>query len=132
MNEQQVDRIAAVAEKLAPDEPDFRNRRLFSEGEFYLYEKNDKYEDQRKELDQRRQKAIQEILAAGGVQAVLNFADAVESPWRVGIAFGTVAEKEADGLVLPELLETENRSLAQFAGGVVWGRFRYSGMGMGA
>jgi len=127
MKHEQVDKIAALADRLAPDAPAFRHQRLFSERDFDLYEGKGNYEDQRIELEGRRKKAIEEIVANGGAQAVLAFAAVVQSPWRVGIAFGMVAGNEVDGVVLPDLLEPEQKSLAQFEGGFVWGRFRSRG-----
>ena len=119
-----MNEIAEIAERLAPDAPNYRHQRLFSERDFDLYEEKGNYEEQRKELDERRQHAVAEVLAAGGVEAVLEFAKAVESPWRVGVAFGAIAAHGVDGQVLPSLLESETSSLAQFAGGFVWSRFR--------
>ncbi|MFO1350914.1 MAG: hypothetical protein U1F68_09650 [Gammaproteobacteria bacterium] len=127
MKPEQVDKIAAVAERLAPNAPFFRHQRLFSERDFDLYEEKGNYENQRNELEERRQRAVLEVFTSGGVQTVLEFAKAAESPWRVGTAFGVVAEHDADRAVLPELLGTANKSLVQLAGGFVWGRFRSKG-----
>jgi len=127
MKPEQVDKIAALAARLAPDAPAFRHQRLFSERDFDLYVEKGNYEEQHNELEDRRQKAIEEVAANGGAQAVLAFATAVQSPWRVGIAFGVVAGNEVDGVVLPDLLESDQKSLAQFAGGFVWSRFRSRG-----
>lgn len=127
MKPEQVDKIAALADRLSPDEPAFRHQRLFSERDFELYEERGSYAEQREELDARRQRAVSEVAADGGTQAVLDFAAAVQSPWRVGIAFGFVEGNDADGTVLPDLLDSDQRSLAQFAGGFVWARFRSRG-----
>ena len=127
MKPEQVDKIASVAGRLAPDAPAFRHQRLFSERDFDLYEEKGSYEDQSKDLEVRRQKAVEEVAAIGGAQAVLAFAAAVQSPWRVGIAFGAMAGPEADEIVLPGLLESKEKQLAQFAGGFVWSRFRVCG-----
>lgn len=127
MTPEQVDKLSAVAERLAPDAPAYRHRRLFDEQDSDLYEETGNYEEQRNRLEERRQGAVGEIFATGGMLSVLEFAGAVESSWRVGFAFGMVATSDADRAVLPTLLETENRSLAQFAGGFVWGRFRSGG-----
>jgi len=127
MKPEQVEKITAITERLEPNTPNFRHQRLFSEGDSGLYGETDNYEEQRNELEERRRRAIEEIFATDGLQAVLEFAKAVESPWRAGIAFGVVAAHEADQAVLPELLSTETKPLAQFAGGFVWGRFRASG-----
>jgi hypothetical protein len=127
MKPEQVDKFAALAERLAPDTPAFRHQRLFSERDFDLYEERGNYAEQRNELEDRRQRAVREVAADGGAQAVLDFTTSVQSPWRVGIAFGSVADKDADEIVLPDLLESEQKSLAQFAGGFVWARFRSRG-----
>jgi hypothetical protein len=124
MEPEAVNEVANIAERLAPDAPHYRHQRLFSERDFDLYEEKGNYEEQRKELDERRQRAVAEVLAARGVEGVLEFAKAIESPWRVGFAFGTIAVHEVDGEVLSALLESDTSALAQFAGGFVWGRFR--------
>lgn len=128
MKPEQVDKIAKVADQLAQEAPFFQYQRLFSERDFDLYEEKGNYEEQRKELEMRRQKAI-EVIASGGIGSLLAFAKAVESPWRVGIAFGAVASPNADSIVLPALLESKQKSLAQFAGGFIRGRFRSQGWG---
>ena len=127
MEPEQVDKIAALAERLVPEAPALRHQRLFSERDFDLYEEKGNYQEQRKELEERRQKAVQEVAADGGTQAVIDFATVVQSPWDVGFAFGSVAGDDVDGVVLPDLLESEKKSLAQFAGGFVWARFRSCG-----
>jgi len=127
MKPEEVNEIAAVAERLAPDSPELRYRRLFTERSLDLYEERGNYEEQGRKLEEQRQKAIDEIFTAGGMQAVLDFVKAVESPWRVGAAFGLVAEKAADQAILPKLVETESKPLAQFTGGFILGRFRARG-----
>lgn len=127
MEPEQVDKIATLAERLAPEAPALRHQRLFSERNFDLYEEKGSYLEQRQELETRRQKAVEEVAADGGAQAVLGFATAVQSPSDVGSAFGFVAGGDVDGVVLPELLGSEQKSLAQFAGGFVWARFRSRG-----
>jgi hypothetical protein len=127
MKPEQVDKIAAVAKRLAPESPAHRHRRLFSEQNFGLYEERGNYEEQRNALEERRQRATAEVCETGGVEALVEFAQAVETPWRVGMAFGTIAENAADSAILPELLESENNALMQFSGGFVQGRFRIRG-----
>ena len=96
MDPEIVNEIAAVAEKLAPTAPMYRYQRLFSERDLDLYEEKGNYEEQQRNLEERRQKAVIEVLAAGGIEAVLEFTKLVESPWRVGFAFGVVAGKECE------------------------------------
>jgi hypothetical protein len=127
MNPEQIARIATVAELLAPNSPTFSHQRLFSERDYDLYEARDNFEDQRHELEFRRQRAVMEVERTG-VQSVLAFAVSVESPWRVGIAYGVVAQPEIDVVVLPDLLESEHKQLCLFVSGFVWSRYRNGGL----
>jgi len=119
-----VNEIAVIAESLAPEAPIYRHQRLFSERDFNLYEEKSNYEEQRKRLENLRQKAVGEVFEAGSIEAVLEFAKSVERPWHVGVAFGMIAINNVEEKILPALLESENNLLAQFAGGFVWGVFR--------
>ena len=127
MEEAQIEQIASVARTLAFDEPSLRYQRLFSESDFDLYEKRGSFEDQRKELEIRRQLAVTEIVENGDVRAVVDFATMVQSPWRVGIAFGSVAALDVDQEVLPRLLDRGPQKFVQFTAGFVWGRFKFGG-----
>ncbi len=127
MKPEVVDKIAVVAESLTPDSPFYLYQRLFTERDYDLYEENDNYAEQQQKLEERRQKALQEVFAEGGMKALLEFAKAVESPWRVGITFGVIAADDSEEEILPALLELETTSLAQFAGGFVWGKFGVQG-----
>ncbi|MBN1235998.1 MAG: hypothetical protein JW999_08110 [Methanotrichaceae archaeon] len=123
MKADEVDKISKIAEKLEPKSPIYRHRRLFSERDFDLYEKIGDHEELIKALDDRRQKAVVEISELEGMDAVLEFAKAVESPWRVGFALGVSAQIEAEPFIFPSLLDSEDKSQMQFVGGFVRGRF---------
>ena len=111
-----VSKIENVAAKLAPENPFYLHRRLFSyKVRNVYYERRETQKKQQQELDQRRQQAIKEILADGGLDMVLQFAENVESPWDVGRYLGAIAQTETDNRILPALLETENTKLALFA-----------------
>jgi len=115
-------KIESIAVKLAPTNPLNLYRRLFSDRDFDLYEENGNWEEQRLKLEERRQQAIEDILVYGEMDAVIRFAESVESPSNVGHSLGLIAEVETDAAILPALLETENKKLAQFASGYVGSR----------
>jgi len=117
-----ISKIEAVAAKLVPKNPLNLHRRLFSCRDFNLYEENDNWEEQRQKLEERRHQAIKNILAYGGMDSVIRFAESVESPSHVGHSLGVIAEAKIDATILPALLETENKKLAQFASGYAWSR----------
>jgi hypothetical protein len=127
MDADQVDQLAELADLLTPRDPGARHRRLFGEQEQLLYEERGDYAEQQRRLDDLREQAVAEIAIGGGPEAVVAFAKTVESPWRVGIAYGTGGESGADGVVLPALLSPERGAVALFAGGFVWGRYRRHG-----
>jgi len=127
MKPDQVERIAAIAEQLSPADPFFRHQRLFEQDEVHLYEEQGDYAEQSRKLDDRRIQVVEEIAAAGSTQAVLELAKSVEAPWRVGNAYGTVASEQAEAVVLPALLESDQEPLFQFAAGYVRARFRNRG-----
>lgn len=127
MNPELVDTIASVAERLAPTASKYRHQRLFDEGGLDLYEETDNYKEQQEKLETRRQEAIEEICRDENVEGVIEFAKTVKSVWQVGLSLGMVADCDADLAVLPELLTTNQKSLAPFAGGFVWGRFQKRG-----
>lgn len=122
LSDEIVSKIEGVATKLAPTNPLNLHRRLFSNRDFDLYEKNGNWEEQRQKLEERRQQAIKDILACGGMGEIIQFAKSVESPSDVGHSLGIIAEAKIDEIILPALLETENKKLAQFASDYVWSR----------
>jgi len=127
MKPDEVEKLASIANRLAPDAPFYRHQRLFTDRDVDLFDDIEDYDGQQRKLDEARRSAIQEVARAGGVDAVIAFGKAVQSPWRVGIAFGAVAAETADASIVPALLECEEKPVAQLAGGFVWGRYRTRG-----
>ena len=129
MKPEMVDKIAATADRLAPTNPMYRHQYIFKSNDFDLIDENSSFENRRKQLDLRRQDAVKEITANGGVQALLAFAALVQSPWQVGMAAGALANTEVESCVLPDLLESEQMPIAHFAGGYILSRFSVSNWG---
>lgn len=122
-----IKKIERIAEIIAPKNPRNLYCRLFTDKEIELYEETGNWEEQRKLLEEKRRNAIREIIISEGLESVIRFAESAESPSHVGFSLGFAADDEADALILPKLLETENRALAQFASSFVWGRFHNRG-----
>jgi hypothetical protein len=117
-----ISKIEAVAAKLAPKNPLNLYRRLFSGRDFNLYEEKGNWKEQRQMLEERRQQAIKDILAYGGMDVIIQFAEDVGSPSHVGHSLGVIAKPEIDERILPALLETDNKKLAQFTSSYIWSR----------
>jgi hypothetical protein len=118
--------IEMIADNMAPTDPLYLYRHLFSDREFDLYEENDNWEEQRKKLDVRRQKAVDEILSLGGINMVIYFAETSESPYKVGHSLGRVADETIDEALLPAYLRMENNIFSNFISGYVASRHNFN------
>jgi hypothetical protein len=127
LSDELLSAIEAVADKLAPSTPLNLYQHLFSDSDFDLHEENDNWEEQQQKLEERRQNAIDEILRVEGIEAVIKFAEAVESPRQVGHSLGNIADAAIDSVLLPEYLESDNRRLLPFTSGYVWNRHHTNG-----
>ena len=125
LNSDLLSTIEAVADKLAPSNPLNLYQYLFSYRDLDLYEENGNWEEQRKKLNERRKKAISEILNIDGINSVIELAEAVNSPRDVGYSLGCIADAEMDKVLLPAYLETENKKLSDFVSAYIWSR-RYT------
>lgn len=117
-----VANIEKLATKLAPENPLQLHRPLFNNDDFDLYEAHENWDEQRRNLAERRCKSIKDILAYGGANSVIDFAKSVQSPWKVGFSFGSVANAASDALMLPSLLGVEDKRLEQFVSSYVRSR----------
>jgi len=118
-----ITKIEETAAKLAPKSASLIHRRLFSDRDFDLFEEKGDYEEQQRNLNLRRQEAIRDIIKESQIAGVLDFAQQVASPEKVGHALGCIEWESVDILLLPGYLEKEDRVSKAFIGGFVWGRF---------
>lgn len=117
-----VERLEDVAKSLMPESLEGRFQHLFSNNDFDLYEEDGDWEAQSRLLDEKRQQAIAEMWSAGDLDRIVQFAQATSSPYRVGWAFGKVADRNAEANMLPAMLETKGESM-QFVEGFVSARY---------
>ncbi|MDD2241329.1 MAG: hypothetical protein PHI93_11835 [Kiritimatiellae bacterium] len=122
--EVEVDKIAAVAQALAPCLPEFKYHHLFSDRDFDLFDEKGNFDEQRKRLDESRQAAVSEILGDGNVAAILQFSEKVTAPYEVGRALGAIASDDIDGVILPSMLDSADDTLSRVVTGYIWARYR--------
>ena len=115
--------LDAVADKIKPEEPEIRHKRLFSGRDMDLYDESGNWEEQRSRLLQRRIEALREILDRGGIDNLRSFWRSVEAPHEVGNAYGADAERADDTQILPTLLESEIEADLRFSVSYIWRRF---------
>jgi hypothetical protein len=118
-----VEQVEKVAAKIVPTRPTNVHRRLFSDRDFQLFEEKGDYEEQRRRLDLRRTKAIEEILAAENVSGVLDFVHNVPSPAKVGYALGSLDDPSIDQDLLPEYLDATDQAVSAVVAAFVATRF---------
>jgi hypothetical protein len=122
-----IAKVEVIAKALAPQNKQNLYRRLFTDRDIDLFEEKGNRQEQQKELEKRRQHAIKEIIDAYGKDAIISFADSVESPWKVGFSLGFIAGSEIDSAILPNLLEEKNENLSQLSSGFACGRYNSQG-----
>ena len=122
-----VSRIEKIVKLLAPSNPINLHRRLFNGRSFDPYETKGNWQEQYQQLEEKRQGAIKEIFDDGGINAVIQFTETVESPSDIGYSLGHIVESSIDASLLPNLLDTERNKLARLIEGYVRGRYYSKG-----
>ena len=113
-----LESVDAATKKLAPSEPALLHRLKFDSDVLALHDE----EGDQKVQEEQRQQAINEILANGGVEAVVHFVESVESTYSVGRSLAEVASDEIDQFLLPSFLENNDKRASEFTRAYVWAR----------
>jgi hypothetical protein len=116
-----------AASQLAPTDPRYLHRAIFSSCDLDLYNENDDWDELQKTLAARRDEAVREIWQSGGLERIFEFADSVEHPQRVGASLGVIDESTIERALLPGLLGSSATSLARLLAGYVWKRLEIYG-----
>ncbi|MCL4550127.1 MAG: hypothetical protein M1495_16345 [Bacteroidetes bacterium] len=122
-----VYKIELVASKLEPKNPLYLYARLFSSRDVDLFEESGNWDEQHKKLSNRRQQALKDILNNGGIDAVLDFLNNVDSQTNVGYALGAIADDAIDEKILPICMNANNKKLFQFIHAYVWIKYYDNG-----
>ncbi len=122
--EEALSKIEETANALAPEAPELKYQRLFSNRDFELFDGRGSYDGQQERLDDERRRAVQTILAGGGLKDVWVFAQNVAAPYQVGQALGIIASEELEAEILPMLLDTAEETEKQVVAGFIWVRYR--------
>ena len=122
--EETIEKIEETANLVSLSSPEFKYHYLFSGRDFDLFDEKGDYEEQRERLDEARQAAASEILDDGNLNACMDFAANVASPYEVGRALGVIASDDVEGTILPSLLGSEDDTFARVVDGFTSTRFR--------
>jgi hypothetical protein len=104
LSEDRLSPLDNIAKKLDPLDPLKRHNRLFSVYERELYSGSDNLDEQGLVIAKQRKVAVEEILAEGNVELVLEFVSNVKHPNQVGYVLAELAKEEIDTILLPNLI----------------------------
>ena len=125
MDSESVTTLEEIAKSLQPSSPMARHHRLFGGEEFELFEQRDNWEEEERKLQSKRQEAVIEIFSSDGLDALLQFAQSVDAPSKVGDAFGVAADSSVDTRLLP--VQIDRDEYKDFVSGFIWARLRSKG-----
>lgn len=127
LSEDLIEQIERVAQQLAPTDPFYLYQHLFSGQDFYLYEHDSHWQEQKKEFDTRREIAVKEVFQHHGLAEVIRFAEAVSKPEQVGYALAVVNDSSIEHGVLPQFLVSSEPKHKTLVKGFVQRRFGLDG-----
>jgi hypothetical protein len=125
--EELLQELDVIADVLKPTAPEVRHQRLFSGDEYSVVQEHGSWEEQRKVIDEHRKEAVTEILAAGDLTLMREFAKTVQGAWHVGLTLGSLPDRNDDSDILPAFLESESENVRQLAGGYALAKVKHHG-----
>ncbi|WP_027182907.1 hypothetical protein [Desulfovibrio inopinatus] len=125
--DEQITCIEQVAKQLAPTNPFNLYQHLFTERDFDLYDKSGDQEEQQEKLDARRETALSEVFQQDGVEGVIQFAELVSSPQKVGFALGVITDDALEQSLFPHFLNSTDNKHKALVSGFIWRRYQLKG-----
>ena len=102
---ERVDDLDKFVQTIAPQSLTKLSERLFLQDEFDLYEETGDWQAQRDKIQEQRNEIIKSLIEAKGLEAVIEFSNTVEAPYRVGFSLGSISNSEIDDALLPVHLD---------------------------
>lgn len=124
-----VNSLEKTAAKLTPSNPERLYRHLFSNKDIDFLEKDLDWNTQQEKLQSQRNDAIRIIYSLKGLESVINLADNVENPYKVGFSLSQIADNPNDKYLLPSYLTYQEPNKKQFISGYVSGSYFKGGLG---
>ena len=122
-----VDLLQQGADKIAPTNPEYLYRPLFSDRKFYFFDRDVDRDTQRVKLLKKRIDAIKQIYEINKTDSIIRFAEYVENPITVGNTFAHIAIEENDNELLPTFLDSQEQYIRQFISGYIRSRYQMVG-----
>ncbi len=119
--------IENIAEQLAPIDPVYLYKHLFTDRDFDLYEEKGDWKVQQEKLDLKRENAISVIFQRDGIAGVIRFTESVSSPDKVGRALGVIDNNVIEQTLLPHFLNSSEQKNKALVSGFIWRRYHLKG-----
>ncbi|CAK8711873.1 ATP-binding protein [Candidatus Electrothrix gigas] len=126
-NNEQLEPIQIVTDKLTPSNPFNRYQRLFTDHDFEFYDNDEDWDIQKQKLTEYQKQALKEILQTGGIESIINFAQCGINSNQIGDILGQIDNEEIDAALLPDYLESERSDLSFFIRWYVFSRYSVKG-----
>ncbi len=127
MGRDRIEALEAAIERIAPTEQSTINSVLFSRDAQLLFDEVENSSESERVHEGLCQDAVAELLVSGGINEVLQLAEAVENPNQVAWALAVHADKDTDLKVLPSLLNDEDDKWIRFTRGYLSRRLEAKG-----
>lgn len=124
LSKEMVDLLEETANKVAPLNPLYLYRYLFSNSARDLLGKDVGWQSGEKELLKQRIEAIKQIYGINKTQSIINFAKLAENSTLVGDVFARIAHEKDDKEFLPKFLDSEEEYKKQFISGYIKSRYQ--------
>jgi len=122
LNEEKINKIQDVVNKIKPNNPKYLYRQLFSNNDHFYLSGDDNWENYLKEIEEIRTKAIKEIYDINSVDGILEFALSVEDKYKIGFSLWVINEN-IKNTILPKYLDSTNINEKQIIKGFINGCF---------
>lgn len=127
LSEDILGKLEHVANKFAPIDPMVGLRPLFGNDDLTLFDQDESdYRRKRDKLAKRRADAAAQILR-GGIGNVLEFAQHVAAPYRVGGALADIANPDVDRALLPDQITSAALPVSALVGSYAFHRYEAKG-----
>lgn len=125
--EEDIQRLEAICAKVAPSDAAILLTPLFDENDVVDGNKELSYEQKMERRDGQRREAIRKLWKNDDWASILRLVKKVRDPWRLGVATGAALEDSPLTLILPSMLDGEDRNLHEFACGYTVQRISQKG-----
>ena len=99
--------ILSAFNKISPSSPKFLHRPLFSDRDYDFFDRGIDWTEQQEILLKQRVEALKQIYEINKTDSVINFAEHVENPRKVGNAFAQITNNKNDNELLPSFLNSQ-------------------------